>query len=590
MRRIIRGIHSTTDRALILFVFALTFVLTLPVNTSVAVDSQESGGVEHRNRQSIVTSGPGLRGHGFARINGAFTTINAPNATSFTLAFGIDDNNTPVGSYVDGEGTLHGFLPKQGKFTVINFPGAKATFVARMNARGQIVGSYGEDPNTPALSLPHGFLLHNGVFTPIDFPGAQQTRPFGINNLGQIVGEYVDTSGVSHGFLRDQQGVFITRDAPYGTSTILTDINDNGQIVGLSFTGAIVTGLGPAFLRNSDGTFTKIAFPDAIRTVAWGINNLGQIVGDYEERTRAAAHGFLLNHEGYTTIDAPDAIGSTTVYDINDEGNLVGTYDLLAHGYLQDSSGDFETIDHPMAVRYTGELIGINNLGQIVGIYLDGDGMDHGFLLDDGVFTPISVPDSQVTIPFRINDQGRIVGHFNDTRGTHGFLLADGEFNDIDYPGILGATLALDINNSGQIVGQYTDNEEMVHGFLRDSSGDFISIDAEFPDAITTTIYGINDSGQMIGAYANNMGFQTFLRDQTGYKKIAFPGAVATQATGINNLGQIVGNYIGAGGRRYGFLRLSDGSYRTLPAPPGTFIDFLAQDLDDQGRIVGIYY
>ena len=55
-------------------------------------------------------------------------------------------------------------------------------------------------------------------------------------------------------------------------------------------------------------------------------------------------------------------------------GQLVGAYDLDSHGYLQDRHGNFTTIDHPDTVVSTGEPIGINNRGQIVGNYIDSDG------------------------------------------------------------------------------------------------------------------------------------------------------------------------------------------------------------------------
>jgi hypothetical protein len=42
------------------------------------------------------------------------------------------------------------------------------------------------------------------------------------------------------------------------------------------------------------------------------------------------------------------------------------------------------------------------------------------------------------------------------------------------------------------------------------------------------------------------------------------------------------------GGRSHGFL-LSDGEFRTLTDPPGTFLDSFAYDLDDHGRIVGLF-
>jgi probable HAF family extracellular repeat protein len=66
---------------------------------------------------------------------------------------------------------------------------------------------------------------------------------------------------------------------------------------------------------------------------------------------------------------------------------------------------------------------GINNQDQIVGVYVDADGAEHGFLLSRGTFTTIDVPNSVTTDAFGINDRGQIVGLFVDTNGAvHGFL------------------------------------------------------------------------------------------------------------------------------------------------------------------------
>jgi hypothetical protein len=82
-----------------------------------------------------------------------------------------------------------------------------------------------------------------------------------------------------------------------------------------------------------------------------------------------------------------------------------------------------------------------------------------GFLLDKGVYTTIAAPAASTTIPFSINngdqivgafsDRDQIVGRFNDPNnaaGNHGFLLDDGAFTPIDFPGALG-TVAFGIND-----------------------------------------------------------------------------------------------------------------------------------------------
>jgi hypothetical protein len=52
-----------------------------------AVASARDDTEDSRNGKSEV----GIRGHGFIADNGAFTTIDAPGAGLFTVAFGIDD-------------------------------------------------------------------------------------------------------------------------------------------------------------------------------------------------------------------------------------------------------------------------------------------------------------------------------------------------------------------------------------------------------------------------------------------------------------------------------------------------------------------
>jgi probable HAF family extracellular repeat protein len=576
-----RGLAAIT--AVVIFT-ALAVVNAVPAGeaaqskTSDAAPDRSTASRKHKHEV-------GLKGHGFVASNGVFTTIDAPGAGSFTVAFGIDDRGRTVGGYVDDRGRLHGFLRDKQAFTVIDFPGAKATFVSRINAQGQIVGAYSVESNAPAFNLPHGFLLHDGAFTPIDFPGARRTQPFGINNHGQSVGEYVDAEGRSHGFLLDN-GVFTTIDAPGGTSTIAFDINDSGQIVGISFTDSIAAGLGPAFLRDASGAFTTITVPNAFSTFPFGINNRSQVVGQYEGAARDG-HGFLLDQGVLTNIDAPAATGGAIVFDINEQGQLAGAYDLVNHGYLQDRRGDFTTIDHPDAAPLTGDPIGINNRGQIVGAYVDTEGIIHGFLLDKHRFTNIDVPDALETSPFKINDRGQIVGFFNDAGGiAHGFLWEDGVFTTIDFPEAL-VTSALDIDNHGRIIGQYVDAAGIFHGFLRDTSGAFTTID--IPGATVTAVVAINDLGQMVGFYGDAGGtLQAFLLDQGVVTTINFPGAVVTQPTGINNRGQIVGAYAD-GGRLRGFL-LSDGEFRRLTDPPGVFLQSLALDLDDFGRIVGFHF
>ena len=78
--------------------------------------------------------------------DGAFKTITVPGASS-TIAFGVNDSNTVVGTYTDGSGnsaTTHGFIWRNGSLTTnVDDPnGIGTTFLNGINNEGDIVGFY----------------------------------------------------------------------------------------------------------------------------------------------------------------------------------------------------------------------------------------------------------------------------------------------------------------------------------------------------------------------------------------------------------------------------------------------------------------
>src|SRR5262249_59848787 len=96
------------------------------------------------------------------------------------------------------------------------------------------------------------------------------------------------------------------------------------------------------------------------------------------------------------------------------------------------------------------------------------------------------------------------VGEYNDASNhTHGFLFSGGTFTTLDDPLATAGTLALGINNAGQILGYYT-NTSSAHGFLY-SGGFYTTLDD--PLATTETLaWGINDAGQIVGTYGDASG------------------------------------------------------------------------------------
>jgi uncharacterized membrane protein len=76
------------------------------------------------------------------------------------------------------------------------------------------------------------------------------------------------------------------------------------------------------------------------------------------------------------------------------------------------------------------------------------------------------VPNSAFTIGEGLNTAGTIVGYYDDLTGVdHGFVLNNGVFMTVDVPGAQ-QTQIQSINAKGEIVGAYFDSNDVGHGFL----------------------------------------------------------------------------------------------------------------------------
>ena len=114
------------------------------------------------------------------------------------------------------------------------------------------------------------------------------------------------------------------------------------------------------------------------------------------------------------------------IYDINDRGQMVGIYidagatpgpngyypPGIQHAFMWDK-GVVTVVDPPDTVSAP-NAYGIINKGQIVGVYLDADLKQHGYLLDHGTYTPTEPPGSAENKAFGINDHGQVVGIYLD--------------------------------------------------------------------------------------------------------------------------------------------------------------------------------
>jgi probable HAF family extracellular repeat protein len=260
-------------------------------------------------------------------------------------------------------------------------------------------------------------------FTTIDVPGSTRTAA-NANSSNAIAGEYDDLSGATHGFILRGSAYTTINVRPPQSYTAINGINLAGQLAG---TYIDRSGGFHAFFSDKGVAFTTLTPPGSTRSQGGFINSQGQVVGTYRS-SDMKRHGFLWSGRNFinTMINVPgdDAVLGTVAFGINDLGQIVGDYvdgtpPHKRHGFLL-SQGTYTTLDPPGSSLTVAE--GTNNGGVIVGVYFDGNNQ-HGFVLTNGVYTKVDVPGSTATAINSINGQGEIVGSYDDMQGvTHGFV------------------------------------------------------------------------------------------------------------------------------------------------------------------------
>jgi probable HAF family extracellular repeat protein len=328
-------------------------------------------------------------------------------------AFGINDAGQVVGGASTSEGVSHAFLYDRNaspKMQDLGTLGGNYSEARSINDAGQVVG-YSDTTNCSVAGCYtdyHAFLYERsatpqmqdlgtlGVGTQ---SGINNSFASGINDAGQVVGGASTSSDSYHAFLYERSATPQMQDlGTLGVGTTLgdnyseaRDINDAGQVVGLSITSSDSY---HAFLYERSATPQMQdlgALGDDDYSEARGINDAGQVVGVSAPASSSSFyHAFLYERSASPKMQYLGTLGGnySGAHDINDAGQVVGistTSSDSFHAFLYDRSAspkmqDLNSLIRPHSGWSLVEALAINQRGQIVGLG-ERNGHNHAFLL-----------------------------------------------------------------------------------------------------------------------------------------------------------------------------------------------------------------
>jgi probable HAF family extracellular repeat protein len=188
-----------------------------------------------------------------------------------------------------------------------------------INDLGMVVGMHWPDKD-----LSHAFLWQDGTMQDLGNLGSQPAEAYALNSRGQIVG-WSETPGWAHAFLWGAENGMQDLGS-LGRGSIASDIDNAGQVVGYSGTGARGQ---RAFLWEAGDMFCIDTLGGESSTAA-SINDCGEVVGTWQLPEYTGISSFLWNRtDGMVDMNSLIAPESgyqiVQAFDINDAGYVVAT-------------------------------------------------------------------------------------------------------------------------------------------------------------------------------------------------------------------------------------------------------------------------
>jgi len=358
----------------------------------------------------------------------------------------------------------HPILWKKGTFTDLELlPGGANGQTVAISENGIVAGFSENGVSDPLSGLPVGrAVLWTKDGKVIDLgtvPGGTGSIVIEVNNHGQAVGfsdnDVSDPFSMVGGFATQtraylwQNGVIRDLGTLGGPDAIAGNVNERGQIAGISFTDSNASSncnwaltTHPFFWEN--GKMTDVGSLGGTCAVTNWMNNRGQVVGFSNVVGDQSNHAFLWDKEhGLKDLGTLPGGNFSSANWINDAGEIAGASDVSngGHAVLWKNGAMIDLGLLPGDC--SSEAQAINSHGQIVGHSSPDCVVDGNVVLWEHGQPPVNlntlvVPASDVTVvyPLEINDRGEIAAHgFTSTGDQRAVLLIPCDEDHADLEG-----------------------------------------------------------------------------------------------------------------------------------------------------------
>lgn len=241
------------------------------------------------------------------------------------------------------------------------------------------------------------------------------------NAGGYSVVHIFDGDLYDHTYL-DHNGTITDIGTLGGSKSVLTNVNDYGQVVGSSFTTADAAS--HAFLW-SNGAMSDLGTLGGTTSQANFINNSGQVAGDSYIAGDEFKHAFVYKNGSMSDLGTLGG-NVSSVSNMNENGQIIGLSSLVgddnSHAFLwtNGTMTDLGTLggsyisSEAIDINASGQVVGVCSMSKIMpGMLVSDSTTYHPFLYSNGAMFDINDLVDEPHAPFQmassIDDSGQIV-------------------------------------------------------------------------------------------------------------------------------------------------------------------------------------